>query len=212
MHEACSNDSHTFFNAKEVVHQLKKDEGNSVTVSQEEDHICFWWIGPFPRGISYSLWFQIYPSISGWCSLDPWEGAFLQFKTVTISDLQASPPPDTSLPPTHHALLRKAVLQCLIACREQCCLSCYLLSFPALAALSEDDNIIRGNSKTTICHCKPHFQHLVVELGTEILCPSRVKQTWAESARLKFTRSKKGLLYKVEIVRRACYSQFRMLF
>ncbi len=104
------------------------------------------------------------------------------------------PPPDTSLPPTHHALLRKAVLQCLIACREQCCLSCYLLSFPALAARSEDDNIIRENSKTTICHCKPHFQHLVVELGTEILCPSRVKQTWAESARLKFTRSKNGLL------------------
>ncbi len=47
MHEVCSNVSHTFFNAKEVVRQLKKDEGNSVTVSQEEDHICFWWIGPF---------------------------------------------------------------------------------------------------------------------------------------------------------------------
>ncbi len=113
MHEACSNASHTLFNAREEVNQLKKDEGNSVTVSQEEDSICFWWIGHFQWGISYSLWFQICQSM-GDVHQDPWGAAFSQFRTVTITDLQANLPL-TRPPPPHTPLASKE------SCGRLCC-------------------------------------------------------------------------------------------
>lgn len=129
MHEACSNASHTLFNAREEVNQLKKDEGNSVTVSQEEDSICFWWIGHFQWGISYSLWFQICRSM-GDVHQDPWGAAFSQFRTVTITDLQANLPLTRPLPPTHHLLLRKAVVACaaMLDCLQRTVLGGVLLS------------------------------------------------------------------------------------
>ncbi len=115
VHEACSNASHTFFNAKEVVHQLKKDEGNSVTVSQEEDHICFWWIGPFHEE-SVTVCDSRYARASvGDVHWTPEEGAFYSSKLL-LSAIYRQASPRHVPSPTHHALLRKAVLQCLIAC------------------------------------------------------------------------------------------------
>lgn len=103
MHEACSNASHTFFNAK---------EGNSVTVSQEEDHICFCWIGRFQQGISYSLWFQICQSFSGWCSLDPKEQPFYSSKLLLSAIYRQTSPWHVPSPHTPRTSKESCVRLC----------------------------------------------------------------------------------------------------